>query len=217
MHVFVNIVSMGDIDPSQSSFRVTVRLYMMWNPTALDGIETEWCRMAIANGEYYSLHEDQVKALLNVHKVPKAHFLNAIDVQVVEEVPSIRLYHHETRGTALMWNRLFNLTLRQTFEFAEFPFDSHALELDIRQNDSRTWDLFDLRVCSIQFHRQALLQSEWHVFAPRVRRVDSKCTVCEIVVQRDPQYYLVNIVGIVLVLTGLCRFVCQGERERFRD
>lgn len=69
-------------------------------------------------------------------------------------------------------------------------------------------------VCSVQFHRQALSQSEWHVSAPSVRRVDSKNTVCEIVVRRDD--YVVDIVGIVLVLTGLENEFDHPSRVYFR-
>lgn len=52
VNVFVNIVSMGDINPTQSSFRLTARLYMMWTPATMDGIDADWRRLAVANGEF---------------------------------------------------------------------------------------------------------------------------------------------------------------------
>jgi hypothetical protein len=174
----------------------------MWQTSATNGMKAEWFAKATEKGEYYSLEEDECVALMAEQAMPKVRFFNAIEVIAVEATPSIRLYHHATRGTALMWNQLFNLTLRQSFELVDFPFDSHAMKLDLKQDDSRTWDVFDLQLHCVQFHRNALIHPEWVLSEPAVRRVDHKNSVIDLNLHREPAFYLVNVVSIVVAITS---------------
>jgi preprotein translocase subunit SecG len=57
----------------------------------------------------------------------------------------------------------------------------------------------------VQFHKQALEQTEWIVYEPSIKR-DSpkhKVTKVELHVQRCPNYYLQNIIGVMFTLSLL--------------
>lgn len=49
-----------------------------------------------------------------------------------------------------MWNDAYSLELKQHFDLRHFPFDRHGLQIEIRQDNSLTWDKYDLTVCAVQ-------------------------------------------------------------------
>ena len=59
---------------------------------------------------------------------------------------SLRLYSGVPGRTALMWNREYRVECRNRFDLHNFPFDSQTLPIELRLNDPRSWDKFDLQV-----------------------------------------------------------------------
>ena len=79
----------------------------------------------------------------------------------------------------------FSLTLSQTYPLRTFPFDLQRLHLSVKQDDSRTWDQFNLTTTLVQFHRSALEMSEWRVHGAEVIRSGSRGADIFIHVKRE--------------------------------
>ena len=107
-----------------------------------------------------------------------------------------------------MWNQGYSSSFRETFELHDFPFDKQDLTIEMRQDDPRTWDVFDLRVHSVMFYKIALQLPEWSMCMPLVKRGSPahKSTDVALQVVRRPQYYLRNIVSVVTMLSVMSLF-----------
>ena len=91
------------------------------------------------------------------------------------------------------------------FELHDFPFDTQDLNLQFRLNDTLTWDAFDLTVVTVQFHKQALVQTEWCAYAPMIKR-DSpahKVTKVQLKFRRLSWFYVQNIAISMLFISSL--------------
>jgi hypothetical protein len=80
-----------------------------------------------------------------------------------------------------------------------------GLSIELRLNDSRTWNLFDLSVHTVQFNKEVMRLTEWKVFAPLVLRDNpkTKATHVHLQIQRLPGFYIQNVVITMYVLSLL--------------
>jgi hypothetical protein len=108
---------------------------------------------------------------------------------------------------------MYSIVCRERFELDHFPFDSQDLSLDLRLNDPKTWDLYNLTVNAVQFNRQALELTEWNVHNPVVKRESpkEKFTKVSLKVERFYSFYIQNIVLMMfsLDLLGLSAFAVE--------
>ena len=130
---------------------------------------------------------------------------NAVTCEKDEQ--AVRLYSGVTGRTALMFhrNREYRVECRDCFELRNFPFDTQSLPIELRLNDPKSWDKFDLLVIAVQFHKEALKLTEWRMLVPGVCRDSpaSHVTILRLQAARLPHYYVVNVVGIMFGLTIL--------------
>ena len=95
----------------------------------------------------------ETETFCSVVQIPELAFPGAVDIQETDE-PTVRIY--PAFGGMILWNRAYTIDHSHTYDLQNFPFDFHALPIRLSQNSSRTWDLFDVTVCNVQFHRDAL-------------------------------------------------------------
>jgi hypothetical protein len=147
--------------------------------------------------------------------MPTLKFGNAYEIENHDDIPSVRIYGQGkfVEKPLILWNKGYLLTLKENFELRDFPFDLQELQVELRQDDSRTWDQFDLTIMSVQFHKNALQLAEWTLVEPIVKKVDSTVSTAILRVSRRPQYYLLNIVVIMDMLSvlGLTVFALPND------
>lgn len=114
--------------------------------------------------------------------------------------PAVRVY--AGNGGALMWNQGYKVTFQESFELHDFPFDRQDLTMEMRLDDTRTWDVFDMRVHSVMFYKMALQHDEWKMCIPTVDYASHKSTNVAMQVIRRPGYYIRNIVSIVVMVSA---------------
>jgi hypothetical protein len=176
---------------------------------ALLGEFEEKARRRVATGEddFYPLTTEETVLLARsgVHW-PTVRFFNAISSQVLDEAPGVRVYNPSSEhGSTILWNCQYLLELRSHFRLQAFPFDQQELLLEIRMDDPRTWDLFDLTVCCVQFHRHALELAEWGICLPAVRRGSPAHKTTDVVlrVKRHSTFFVMNVICILSMLSVL--------------
>ncbi len=91
------------------------------------------------------------------------------------------------------------MVCRQRFKLESFPFDTQDLSLEIRLNNPRSWDRFDMLVSNVQLHREAMILTEWTMLCPKVQRDKPLGKVSKVMlrVQRRSRFYVVNVVSIM--------------------
>jgi hypothetical protein len=198
-YVVVNVSEISSIDTSMFQFKAKLRMYVVWRVNIVNFGLAHLMKKAIVKKEYYSLNESEVTELLSVVPVPDLSFYNAMESKELD-LPSIRVY--PGGGGALMWNRGYSGVFRETFELQKFPFDVQELTIELRQDNSKTWDLFDLRVHAVMFNRQALELSEWQLLEPLVKYQFHKSTDVKLMVLRKPEYYLQNVVLVLMLCSS---------------
>ena len=208
LYVIVSIADLSNIDPMTETFQAKLRIYAMWE-VDLDKVgKSDISRKALESGHYYALNKGEYDAFMHEAIVPNINIFNALDVEIDD--PTIRVYGGGKNKTAVMWNFGCKCTVKERFELHNFPFDLQELQIELRLNDSKTWDLFDLTVTQVQFNKSALVLTEWKVHAPIVRRENPKHKVSKVVllVERFSWFYIQNVVFIMLgiSLLGLCSF-----------
>ena len=152
-------------------------------------------------GEVAEIEADMTSSL------PRVVFFNAISVEKLDECPGYRAYSGD-RGRALLWNAGYMLELKEHFELSQFPFDTHGLQIELRQDNSACWDQYDLTVACVQFHRNALQLAEWAHHEPVVDRapqqmIAHKASTIKLQVARLPLFYLYNVIGVMLMISLL--------------
>eukprot|EP00656_Telonema_subtile_P012160 TRINITY_DN16105_c0_g2_i1.p1 TRINITY_DN16105_c0_g2~~TRINITY_DN16105_c0_g2_i1.p1 ORF type:complete len:330 (-),score=77.62 TRINITY_DN16105_c0_g2_i1:192-1181(-) len=193
-----------DIHPAEECFTVKLRLYLLWEPdfnSSKYAPFQKYIQKAAARGSYVGLSTQQSEEFVAAVPTPDVRFFNAIHVDKVEEVPSIRLY--AGAHCAVMSDQLFVLTCRQHYPLQSFPFDLQDLVIELRQDNNRSWDKFDLRVCCVQFHKSALQLAEWSLYEPVLDRTDHKATSIQLQLLRKPMHYLIDVLGFILALSVL--------------
>ena len=203
LYCVVNIYQIRSIDAQSSSFTCKLRLYLFWN--------LDWS--AVANGDAfaqrardkgncYALSEREVGEFVEgFGDLPSVTLFNAIETECIDSQPGIRAYG--MHGGACMWNLAWVACFKESFELRNFPFDAQTLNIDLRQASGATWDNYDLVVCGVQFHRDAIEQPEWTVLTPKIERCSHMQTKIELRVKRMAQYYVTNVIGILAMLTLL--------------
>lgn len=194
------------IDPMNETFTVKFTLYLLW-PVDLHAIDmSDVSQRVIDSGHFINMTAAEIDQFENRSPMPGVSFFNAVETYDTKPA-DIRVYGGgDLPGfTWVMWNRSIHVQLRERWELQLFPFDVQDLSINLRLNDARSWDHFDLTVCSVQFHREALTLTEFYPLVPQILREAPahKATKVRMRVQRIPNYYLQNIVLIMFLLSLL--------------
>ncbi|KAF0690009.1 Aste57867_18571 [Aphanomyces stellatus] len=205
LYCIPSIMDIVSIDPIDETFTVKLTLYVLW-PVDLDAVGlSDVVARAVAHGHYTNMTPDEQTTFAAASPTPGITLFNAVEWF---ETPAadIRVYGGRLgRPTYVMWNRSLHVKLRERWELGHFPFDIQDLSLDLRLNDAKSWDVFDLTVASVQFHRAAVELTEFRLLAPCIQRETPahKATKVRLRVQRIATYYVQNIVVIMCLLSLL--------------
>ena len=216
LYCCVGVSSIRDVCPSDESFVAQVRLYLTWEEDLATAGLADFAQKAKDSGEKYSLSHDEVARFEATPELmlPDITFFNAISVNAIDDCASIRIYPGVSKQV-LLWNQGYHLKCREHYELHEFPFDNQALTIELRQDRGPSIEYFDLSVHAVLFHRPALEMAEWEVCQPLVERVNPKHKVTQVKLQvmRKSQYYMNNIVVMMLGITtlSLSTFVLEPE------
>jgi len=204
LHLFVSVMDVMNIDSIGEKFDVKLRLYIIWKADLGALGFPEIAEKALQSGNFYNLSRTEIDNFSNLHPIPVPIIFNKIHEEETEPA-DIRCYGGTANGTALMWNKAFSITCRERFELQSFPFDMQDLSLEFRLNDPRCWDLYDLTIVSVQFHKQALVQTEWKAFGPLVKRDSPSHKVSKVFLKyrRLSWFYVQNIVAAMLFISSL--------------
>ena len=171
LYCCMNVYQIESIDGAESRFSCKLRLYLVFqlDYEVYPKIKETYLEKA-EPVDYYSLTEGEVAHIMETNPVlfPTIKFFNASEV-IPDGGNSIRIYAGENGGY-IMWNYGIRAIFKETFEFENFPFDTQRLNIHIQQDDSRNWDHYDLTVCCVLLHYDALDQPEYHVLEPIVKR-----------------------------------------------
>mmetsp|Transcript_1385 Transcript_1385/g.5129 ORF Transcript_1385/g.5129 Transcript_1385/m.5129 type:complete len:433 (-) Transcript_1385:109-1407(-) len=216
LYVTAGIMSIDGIDPVQGTFRIRIRLYIMWRFDAMALLQRcpEEHKVAFSSimdscsesDHYVSLCKEEIKVFCEVYgDMPSIRFMNAIMCEEADDW-GIRLYGRGEE-TAVMYNQMWDCELKEHFELDHFPFDFQSLHIELKQDDPRTWDQYALRVHGVLFKREALEFVEWFPLNPRLEHgqgsmLDKSCKI-DIQLQRIPWFFLRNIVLLQLMLSLL--------------
>lgn len=198
----VSFTDIKSIDQEACTFSCKIRMYGMWRMDLQDveGME-EVVKKAKKEGHFYIMTQEEIKAFDDASGIPRIAIMNAIEVD--ESDPhAIRVYGGDRGATAIGWNRGYKLKCSFAFNFKYFPFDHQELTLELRLNDPRTWDRYDLTVSNVQFYRLAIVNAEWIFREPKIKRDTPrhKATKIKIQMNRHPKFYVQNI---LMLFTGL--------------
>ena len=207
----VSITDLTDIDPISESFSVKFRLFLMWK---LD-LEKEGLSMFIedllASGERYVLKDTEVDEFEKITNVPLVSIFNATSIEKLDERAGVRIYGNNPKEAAVLWNMGYTCTCKELFELHNFPFDLQDLQIELRLNDAKTWDKYNLTVNIVQFHKSALELTEWALYEPEVVRgsPSHKTTTVKIKARRLAMYYVQNIV-LTMSMLSIIGLLCYG-------
>eukprot|EP01041_Mallomonas_annulata_P007098 gene7098-14443_t len=204
LNVTISFTDLVDIDPINSSFGCRFRLYAFWRVNLHAIGMADVAEAAFHKGQHYSMSREEVELFTERFYIPVISVFNMIESE--ESPPAdIRVYGGHPEATLVMWNREYRVTCKELFELNEFPFDSQILTVELRLNDPKTWDAYDLSVNCIQFHKQQLEQTEWVVYEPTLKRdlPKHKVSKVQLHIRRCPNYYLQNIIAVMFTLSLL--------------
>lgn len=204
LNVTVSITDIMNIDPMNETFSIKFRLYAFWEVDLHAIGLVHLAKKALRSGHFYSMTSSEIEELQEKYRIPAISLFNETSNEDTEPF-DVRVYGGKEGMTGLLWNKLFHCTCREKCDLHDFPFDWQDLVLDLRLNDPKTWDDFNLTVNSVQFHKDALSLSEWRLYAPIVKR-DSpkeKATRVLLPVKRYSAFYMQNIVAMLFGLTML--------------
>ena len=208
-------MDLNSISAISESFRVVFRMYVFFEIEDLAEFHLDHlAAKARAAKERYSLSRSEVEEFSARYNIPKVAIFNLVEGGPEGDV-DIRIYGGFKSRTMIMWNQVYRVVCRERFELHAFPFDSNELNLDLRLNDPLTWDIFELRVNIVQFHKTALIQTEYDIYNPLLKAGSPahKCSSVIFLAKRRPQYYLQNIVLMMFALSmlGLLAFVMEVD------
>lgn len=185
------------IDSIEETFTVKFTLYLIWsvNPDR-----------AKENGHFTNMTAKECEEFALKTPMPGVVVFNAVKSYDTREA-DIRVYGGGSLPgfTYVMRNRSMHVKIRERWELHMFPFDIQELSINLRLNDARSWDYFDLTVCSVQFHREALTLTEYYQITPEITRETPAHTASKVSmrVRRIANYYLQNIVFVLFMLSLL--------------
>ena len=213
--VCVSVNELRDINPSNETYQVNLRLYVVWRPALRGRCETtakharaifaghaarakKQHATSLGEKKYVSLTDEERDGFMEAVRVPEIFFPSATTCEATDE-PSIRVYANDF----ILWNQAYTLEHSHTFDLREFPYDSHNLPLNLAQNNSATWDLFDVTIAQVQFQKDALEMSEWKIFTPNVHKDNHKKTTVYLLAKRESTFYSQNVVLVMLGISAL--------------
>lgn len=204
LFVTITLTDILNVDPVSESFSIKYRSFLFWEQDLHEIGLAEIAEKAQSCGHYYPLSRVEVDQFAETVHLPKLMIFNQASVTETD-VLDIRIYGGERGKTAVMTNQSFIAVCRGRFALQQFPFDLQTLVFDFRLNDARSWNTYYLTIAVVQLHKDCLEQLEWQVLVPCVKRgyPKSASSIVTIPVQRKSQYYLQNILLIVLILTSL--------------
>lgn len=193
----INITSLHAVKPAEERFKISVHLYLIW-AVDWDAPQYQPLRkfhdraLASTTNSYTPLSKGEYDEWASHACIPEVKFAKVLSNERTDD-PALRVYGGH--GGGVMWNAAFQVEIREQFSLHDFPFDGHELEIELRQDNSLTWDLFDLTMCVVQYKDEVLEQAEWQVFAPRIQRgkPQHKVALLFLPVVRKHGYYTRNI------------------------
>lgn len=204
LHGSVSITDIQDIDPINETFRCILRLYLVWEVDFHNlGLECI-ADKALDNGHFYSMSHHEIEKFSDIFDIPEVDIFNVISKEHTDPA-DIRVYGGNKGCTAVMWNRSFNVVVRQRYNLKYFPFDYQTLNLEFRLNNAKTWDKFELVFNCVQFSKTALQMAEWECHSPSVHSGLPKHKVANVhlTIARFASYYLQNVVAVMFCLSML--------------
>ena len=225
----ISINELRDINPANETYQIFLRVYLVWQP-ALRGhcdesaaAALEWFSAlatkaqtlfsdTVGDTKYVSLTEAEREDFAARIKIPDITFPSAISCEPLDN-PAIRIY----ADNKILWNQNYTIVHSHTFDLRRFPYDCHKLPLKITQNNSATWNLFDITVAQVQFKRDALTISEWTLKHPVVQKQNHKNTTIYLKVRRESTFYSQNVVLVMLALSMLGFTVFAFGEETLPD
>lgn len=209
LNATISIMQLQNINCLNESFKVKSRLFLFWEVDLHSLGMEDVAQKALDGGHYYSMSRSEIELFESKYDIPAVTIFNSIEDEDVEPA-DIRVYGGAKGFTAVMWNRAYVCTCREHFELQDFPFDQQDLTLEIRLNSPKTWELFDLSVNAVQFHKNSLQLTEWMPHAPIVTRDNPKTKVSKINMKivRFSGFYIQNVVLMMFAnsLLGLISF-----------
>jgi hypothetical protein len=193
-----------NIDSIGEKFQIKYRLYLMWKVNLEELGYPELAEKTLNSGNFYLMNRQENDDFTSKYIVPVPSLFNKIQEEETDEA-DIRCYGGTPGATALMWNKAFSVTCRERFELQNFPFDIQDLTLDFRLNDSRVWNAFDLTFVSVQFHKSALVQTEWQAFGPVMHRDSPAHKASKVTLKygRLSWFYVQNVVLAMFSISSL--------------
>jgi hypothetical protein len=183
VYITLNVRSIRAIDASEESYQLRCHLYLMWGVDFHNDPEWKPFKKTLYERaiplDYYPMSDEEFEKLSASIRLPSFRFANAKEVTPTDDRPSLRIYANDgsekSKGikddsSFVMWNQGFEVTLSTHFPLHKFPFDSQDLFVSIRQDDSRSWDKYNLTMTIVQFHKEAIEMAEWELYEPRVAR-----------------------------------------------
>jgi hypothetical protein len=201
LYCFLNLYQLRSLDTANAVFTCKLRLYFYcafdWSKVTDGDIYVQRAR---EQGAYYSLSESEVHRLEKEVDLSASHvkIFNALTVEP-DGLPGIRAYG--TKGGAMMWNIGLVASMKETYDLHQFPFDVQKLTIELRQNNPKTWDDYELSVVGVQFHKTGIQDLEWNITTPTIKKADHKQTNVFLYAKRKSGYYLVNVFGISCILS----------------
>jgi hypothetical protein len=137
-------------------------------------------------------------------ELPKVSVFNAVSEEPTEP-EDITILCGLSGETFVMLTKRYSNVCRERFELEHFPFDTQELTVELRLNDPKTWDLYNLSVHCVQFKSECLQMTEWMLLQPRIKRDSpgTKATKIKLQVSRLAGYYIQNVIMSMFVLTLL--------------
>ena len=165
----------------------------------------------LASGERYVLNDEEVDEFEDIVKVPLVSVFNATATEKLDTRAGVRIYGENPKEAAVLYNVGYMCTCKELFELHNFPFDMQDLQLELRLNDSQTWDLYNLTINQVQFHRTAFELTEWAVHEPVVVRGSPahKVSTVQLKVRRLAMYYVQNIV-LTMTMLSIIGLLCYA-------
>lgn len=162
LHVTVSIMDIKDINATAGTFEIKCRIYAFFEVPSLESLDLGHIAQKIVGKEYYSLDSDEigeVESKWGAKLQDLLMVLNAIETE--KDDFALRVYGGKPAYTGILWNQGWRIVCREKYHLQQFPFDMQKLNMELRMNDPKTWDRFDMLVTGIQFHKSAIEQLEW--------------------------------------------------------
>eukprot|EP01038_Epipyxis_sp_PR26KG_P008752 gene8752-11825_t len=216
LDVSLSVMDINEVDIVNDSFKCKIRIFAFWLVdlhTIGMGDIVERVKKS-KDLSFTKMSRSEITTFEKLSVVPQIIVMNAIETVAVD-LADIRVMHSDEGHTAVLWNQGFSVTCREHFELSNFPFDHQELHLELRLNDPKTWDKYDLTVSNVQFYKSCFSHAEWTLHVPTIRRdlPRHKATKVKLQVHRQSLFYIQNIVYMIsgLVILNLLVFSLDIE------